>query len=285
MAGNLSCNTDFLIVNNSVSVKLTLLIKNLSKSNRLLSGMTLHKRNKQNIRYALSIKFSKQLLNLLNRKNEIALPNIRIKNRNNSLEIRFNFKNTKNQLIKQNENLLLIHKYDNADLKFKFVGELYSALFKGNKSPKKQPHIKKDTSRKEAQSTTKQTKPSSSAIQEKKKYTNKSSKVKIYYDLSVIERKPIQNGTKKVNVRQDGRKNQTKLEQPGVVTQRQKIEQDIKDKKGIYLSRSKWRNCGNCLSLQKYNICSVFKVEVDDNNCCKRFYPITVTLGGGFSPR
>ncbi|MET3726828.1 hypothetical protein ABID52_000409 [Fictibacillus halophilus] len=284
MAGNISCNTNFLFKKNSVGVQLTVLIKDVSKRRqKLVSGMSLHKKSRDNIRYALSIKLSKQLLELLDRKNKLTLPNISVKNRNNTLEIRFDYSSPMNQLLKHEEDLLFIYQSDKSGLKFKFIGELYPALFNIYKSPKVQTKTKKQTLPKASKATTQQNSSSSSVIQEKSKYSNISSKVKTYFDPSVIEKKQIQ-PKKKVHALQE-KESQAKLDQSNIETQRKRIEQGIRDKKGIYLSRSRWRNCENCLSLQKYNKCSVFKIEVENHNCCNRFYPITVTLGGGFSPR
>lgn len=283
MPGNTSCNTNFLFKKNSVGVQLTVLIKDVSKRrHKLVSGMSLHKKSKDNIRYAFSIKLSKQLLELLDRRNELTLPNIRFKNSNSTLEIRFDYIIPKNQLLKHKEDLLFIYQCDKSGLKFKFIGELYPALFKIYKSPKVQTKTKKQTLPNASKANTQQNSSSSSVIQEKNKYS-KSSKVKTYFDPSVIEKKQIQ-PKKKVHALQE-KESRAKLDQFNIETQRQRIEQGIRDKKGIYISRSRWRNCENCLSLQKYNICSVYKIEVEDHNCCKRFYPITVTLGGGFSPR
>jgi hypothetical protein len=277
MAGNLSCNTDFLIVNNSVRVELILSIKNLPNNNKLLSGLTLHKKNKQHIRYAISIRISKQLLNLLNRKNEIILPYVKICNRNKSLQIKFNYTYKRNQLVKQRDNFLFIYKVEDSDFNFKFIGELYPTLFKDqnplNTLRKEERHIN-------------EVETVSSVDKEQKKNPYKSSKVKTYYDPSVIQRKTIEPDAKKSgSTSQKKMKNQTNMELSNQISQREILEQKNKTKNGIYLSKSNWKLCENCMNLQKHNICSVFKIEVEDNNCCKRFYPITVILGGAFSPR
>jgi hypothetical protein len=279
MAGNLSCNAEFHIEKNTVSVNLVFQIKNLPKSNKLLSGMTLNKKNSQDIRYALSIKLSNIFFTLLNRRNEIKFSNFSISFRRDTLQFQFNLKRNKSTLIEQGDNLLFTYEYKDSEINFKFIGELYPGLFIHNAINPKQKKIlnKKTNDNKKTMF--------SSPVKEQKKYSNKNSKVKTYYDPSVIFNNTVTKEVKKISNKPKETNKIISADSKKLSTHRENIEQKNKEKKGIYLSKSRWKLCENCLNLQKHNICSVYRIEVQDNNCCRRFNPITVTLGGAFSPR
>ncbi|MCP8971306.1 hypothetical protein [Ectobacillus ponti] len=59
----------------------------------------------------------------------------------------------------------------------------------------------------------------------------------------------------------------------------------LRQQKGIHIAWGMYKRCDKCLNLGEGNICLVHKLTVEKNCICKQFYPYTVHLGGGFSPR